>query len=249
MNAAASSGQVVLVMPFYNEAARLDAPRLRALCRGPLILVLVDDGSTDDTYGKLVGCATGTPSVVLKCESNVGKAEAVRRGMLHAIATGPLTVGYADGDLATPTCELLRLASLAQKSSADALLGARVRLASRDIRRRPLRHYLGRFVATYLELRFSLSVYDTQCGAKFFRVAPSLLASLQTPFATRWLFDVELLLRLRREHQRRGTEILVREEPLEVWSDVPGSSIRGPELLRVIDDFKNLECARHAHLL
>jgi dolichyl-phosphate beta-glucosyltransferase len=238
------SGGASVVLPFYNESQRLDHAELTRLGRTPdLRLLLVDDGSADDTADLLAKVAAEVPDAqVLRLEVNAGKAEAVRRGLLHELDRGARTVGYADGDLATPVDELRRLAALAASSSAGAqgVLGARVRLAGRHIVRRGGRHYLGRVIATYIDLRAGLDVYDTQCGAKFFQASPELRAALRKPFMTRWLFDVELLHRLCAAAGCSGRALL-REEPLENWEDVAGSRIRGRELVRVARDFWLLE--------
>lgn len=97
------------------------------------------------------------------------------------------------------------------------------------------RHLTGRVMATYLSLAYRLKIYDTQCGAKFFRVTPELAATLAEPFATRWLFDVELLLRLSALHGL-PVEQLVREEPLERWTHAPESKLGGLEVRRLVVD-------------
>jgi len=87
-----------LVIPAYNEAARLDGAALIALCaaRADLRLVLVDDGSTDGTLAALqaIGAACPTQIAVLSLPANAGKAEAVRRGMLAALAGPAEIVGF-----------------------------------------------------------------------------------------------------------------------------------------------------------
>ena len=237
------TASVALVVPVFNEERRLDLGELHRLATaGEVSVLVVDDGSTDRTV-ELVRPLVASGAVrLLQLPANAGKSEAVRRGMLHESDLGATIVGYADADFATPVDELLRVAALARSlSDCDAVLSSRVRLAGRLVERKVLRHYLGRLIATWIDTRVRLDVYDTQCGAKFFRVTPELLAALRRPFRTRWLFDVELLARLRQAAAGAGRQIRFLEEPLQVWIDVGDSRIRGKELLRVLRDFAELE--------
>jgi dolichyl-phosphate beta-glucosyltransferase len=74
----------------------------------------------------------------------------------------------------------------------------------------------------------SLEVYDTQCGAKLFRVnGRPRRACCEGPFLSRWIFDVEILARYVARYEARGVEIGERvvELPLRVWTDVAGSKV------------------------
>lgn len=232
-----------LVIPYYNEEQRFDGAGVAELCADDLLhLVLVDDGSTDGTLELLRGLSRSYDNVdVLALPSNVGKGEAVRAGMQLALEQGASVAGYADADFATPAAEIRRLARIAlDDPSLSGVLGSRVLLKGRTIDRRPLRHYLGRVVATYLDVRVQLGVYDTQCGMKFFR-AQALRPAVDEPFATRWLFDVELLQRLLVAGASTDTRFTYREEPLERWADVRGSHLQRAEVLRVLRDFARLD--------
>ncbi|MBK5305299.1 MAG: glycosyltransferase [Frankiaceae bacterium] len=231
---------VMLVVPCFNEAARLPAGELAALAANPDVgLVLVDDGSTDGTLDLLNRLAKEVPAVaVVHLATNQGKAEAVRRGLLRALEGRPEVVGFVDADFATPAFEVLRLAAgIRQPGAPDVVIGSRVLLSGRTVVRRPVRHILGRIVATYLSLTYALQIYDTQCGAKLFRADERLRHALDAPFATRWLFDVELLMRVR---DTPGPPAAVREEPLEEWRDIPGSRLAAREVGQVLKDFRAL---------
>ncbi|WP_242360212.1 MULTISPECIES: glycosyltransferase [unclassified Anaeromyxobacter] len=228
---------VALVIPCFNEAVRLQREELLRLARARegLSLVLVDDGSTDGTVAVLDELRRAEPariSVVL-LPRNRGKAEAVREGLRRALAGGAAVVGYADADLSTPVDELVRLVDTARGSRREAVLGSRVRLLGRRIERQPLRHYLGRVFATLASLALGLAVYDTQCGAKLFRATPALAAALEAPFRTRWIFDVELLARLRAGGPGVAPlgEDAFEEVPLLAWRDVGGSKLRPGAML------------------
>ena len=231
----AETGPVAtIVVPCFNEARRLDRDALLALATDPSVrLLFVDDGSTDDTGAVLRELSGESGDVeLLTLAKNEGKAEAVRLGMLDALAGSAPLIGYYDGDLATPPEELLRLvAALAAHPDVECVLGARVAMLGTAIERRPLRHYAGRLFASAASTALGVQVYDTQCGAKVFRSSAALRAAVKEPFRSRWAFDVELLDRLLRGGT--GAPAVRREQllevPLQAWRDVSGSgmSLRG----------------------
>ncbi len=228
---------LLLVVPAYNEERRLDAAAFVAfLAAAPDAgFVFVDDGSTDGTGSLLRDLASTHDRVtVLSLGANGGKAEAVRQGMLAALALEPEFVGYWDADLATPLPASLELRDELRRWPATVLvMGSRVRLMGRLIDRRSGRHYLGRIFATAVSLVLGVAVYDTQCGAKLFRVDPALKECLEEPFGSRWIFDVELLARvLDRLGRDTPADALVREFPLAQWADRTDSRLSLMDFVR-----------------
>jgi len=230
----------ILVIPCYNEATRLQVSKFKAFaCAEPAVQFLfVNDGSTDSTGCVLEGLHQDDPQHFAICHlaANGGKAEAVRQGLLRAFEARPAYVGYWDADLATPLdtlvdfCELLNV-----RPELEMVFGARVQLLGRVIERRAVRHYLGRVFATVASLVLGLRIYDTQCGAKLFRVSPAMQALFQEPFATRWLVDIEILARL--IQARRGTHLpqaedIIYEFPLPQWRDVAGSKVKAWDFVK-----------------
>lgn len=217
-----------VVVPCYNESQRLDAAAFRDLAGLVDAILFVDDGSTDSTselLTSLVAERSGRIDV-LSLPANVGKAEAVRRGLLAAIEAGHDLVGYLDADLATPPSEIVRLVEIARRQPhRTAVLGSRVALLGHAVHRRPARHYLGRLYATAASLALGVAVYDTQCGAKVFRVGVPLQLALADPFHDQWSFDVELLGRLLGHPDHASAEPII-EVPLLEWHDVGGSQVR-----------------------
>lgn len=233
----------LIVVPCYNEAARLNADAFAAFAEAhPEIgFLLVDDGSTDATAEVLRALCARVPErlAMLSLAQNSGKAEAVRQGFLAAMARDPApsTIGFFDADLATPLEALPQfIETLAQRPGIEMVFGSRVNLLGRHVRRKLVRHWIGRIFATFASQMLGVPIYDTQCGAKLFRNGASLASLFSQPFVTRWIFDVEILARLVRE--RRGTdrpqpEDVIVELPLLRWVDVKGSKLRPRDFITV----------------
>jgi len=217
-----SDRSVVIIVPCFNEAARLCAEPVHELVdAADCEILLVNDGSTDGTADLLAQMASAHSRIsVHSLARNSGKAEAVRQGLLAAIASGATHVGFADADFATPPDEVARLVHRCVDDRCRVVIGSRVDLLGHDIHRNNARHYTGRIFATISSVVLGFDVYDTQCGAKVFAVTPLLRAALADRFVGRWSFDVELLGRLARE----GTEGFV-EVPLLRWHEVGGSKL------------------------
>jgi dolichyl-phosphate beta-glucosyltransferase len=236
-----------IVVPCFNEARRLSVDTFRAFATTePRVrFLLVDDGSTDETARVLAGLEGGAPSRfrTIMLPSNRGKAEAVRAGMLSAFDSGSRYAGYWDADLATPLSEIPRfISTLDAHPQRDICLGSRVQLLGRAIQRRASRHYIGRLFATAASRTLSLPVYDTQCGAKLFRVAPSMRALFAQPFLGRWTFDVEIIARLTRQcvtGDRRPCDVMY-ELPLDEWRDVDGSKVRPLDFLKALIELNRI---------
>jgi hypothetical protein len=162
--------------------------------------------------------------LTLRLGANVGKAEAVRRGMELAIRRRATLAGYWDADLATPLEAIPRFREVfAERPELLLVMGSRVDLLGRDIRRSRRRHLLGRIFATAASWVVGLSVYDTQCGAKLFRVTQQTAELFRRPFFTRWVFDVEILKRIVKATSESAAGGTIYEYPLQRWHEVRGS--------------------------
>lgn len=225
---------IVLVVPCYNERNRLNVSQIQEYVSPHIRFCFVDDGSKDGTAEYLQSQFNSPFVTVLKLGRNSGKAEAVRQGMLHVfenkIGEGADWIGFWDADLATPLAEVANMLKYRELfcPNANVMFASRVAKLGSDIKRSYLRHYLGRLFATALDLVLKVQPYDSQCGAKLFQTT-LVTRTFAEPFISRWIFDVEILLRLRNE--------AVVEYPLLSWRDVPGSKVRiGREAFRVLAD-------------
>ncbi|MDR3629689.1 MAG: glycosyltransferase [Desulfocapsaceae bacterium] len=229
---------LTIVVPCYNEANRL-APEVFVdfIRQNPGIdFLFVNDGSTDTTKEVIAAMTRQAESRIglLHIPVNGGKAEAVRRGILQALANpAPEYVGYWDADLATPLAAIHDLLAAAQAAPARQFIcGARVRRMGAFIRRQWLRHYFGRLIATAASTILELPFYDTQCGAKL--IDRDLAARIfMQPFISPWLFDLELIARIIGNLGRRQAYEAIYEVPLAAWTDVGESKVRLSYLPRI----------------
>ncbi|WP_413287799.1 glycosyltransferase [Bdellovibrio sp. HCB337] len=226
---------IVLVVPCYNEEKRLDLEAFEEGAQGEVQILFTDDGSKDNTVAKIQQFIQGKPNLhVHRCPKNGGKAAAVREGMLHVLTHPTLSkatwVGFWDADLATPLWEVPNMIQYAElySNDVDSIWGSRVYRLGSKIVRSPKRHYLGRGFATLISILLRVESYDSQCGAKLFR-AEHVKKAFGEGFLSNWIFDVEIMLRL------KGHNLI--EYPLRQWEDVPGSKVKVyKEILRVFRD-------------
>ncbi len=238
--------RVEIVVPCYNEAHRFDGKRFEEFSRRheQIDFLFVNDGSRDATQEILDRLAADTPDRlrVLKLPQNRGKAEAVRQGFLEALERRPLAIGFWDADLATPLEDILSFRRvLDEQPSASVVIGSRMPLLGRRIERRPARYYAGQVFTVAASLVLGVRFRDTQCGAKLFRVTPTLEQIFAAPFVSRWIFDVEIMARLARGRAgRRSLARLVYEFPLDLWRDVAGSKVLAGDFFKSAIDLARI---------
>lgn len=232
--------RAIVVVPCYNESQRLNPRAIQDFGRRTqnVELLFVNDGSQDQTLELLEHLHGSNPRrfSFLHLARNGGKAEAVRQGVQLAIQSGAQYVGYWDADLATPLSDIESFSSvLDRKPHVELVLGTRIQLLGHRIERKVARHYLGRLFARTASLALGLRVFDTQCGAKLFRVLPHTEHLFATPFRSRWIFDVELLARMqciRRSRRMPSLAEVIYEHPLDSWRDVAGSTLKKGDFVR-----------------
>jgi dolichyl-phosphate beta-glucosyltransferase len=189
-----------IIIPAYNEGQRITAALDKVLAyigkQGwNAEVIIVDDGSRDDTPAIVSGYAQRHPEVrLLQNPGNRGKGYSVRHGMLQA--RGELLL-FSDADLSSPIHEATKLfAALAE--GAEVAIGSRWLRSELQIERQPFyRQLFGRIFNLHLRILLGLRFKDTQCGFKAFtaRAAQTLFPRQKIE---RWGFDPELLFLARK---------------------------------------------------
>jgi len=204
-----------IVVPAYNEEHRI-LPTLERLHRflsaQPLRyeIVVVDDGSTDNTTGVVALAMARIPSLRLERQMpNRGKGAAVRRGMLAA--KGQLRV-MCDADGSMPPEQLPKLLAPIVSCRAEIAIGSRYAEGAKTDARQPWYRVLwSRLANRVIQRSLVPGVRDTQCGFKAFtaEAARDLFARGRIDG---WAFDLEILALAR----RRGYSI---QEVGVEWKD------------------------------
>lgn len=248
MHAPRTRSTTTVVVPCYNEAARLDAAAFQEFIEefDDTSIVFVDDGSSDDTQGVLEELSRIDPTrmFVLSLSVNSGKAEAVRRGVLWSRRLNPDYIGYLDADLATPLSVMTQFKDVLDRCPrVELVLGTRIRLSGRDIDRTWTRRLLSRLFVTVATAAVRVQLHDTQCGAKLFRNNDLLNAIFASPFESRWIFDVEVLARVRAVlplHSDSALRQAIYELPLDQWREQAGSKLKSSDYLRAIAELSSI---------
>ncbi len=184
--------RLTVVVPAYREGDRIADTliRLRAALAeveagGGLELLVVDDGSADDTADR--ARAAGADQVVV-FPANRGKGAAVRAGMLAAEGK---TVAFIDADLAYSPAQLLELLD-AVEAGWDVAVGSRQHTDTTTlVRAGRLRELGGRAVNLLTHLVLLGRHRDTQCGIKAMR-RDAARAIFGRARVDRFAFDVEM---------------------------------------------------------
>lgn len=224
---------MLVIVPFYNEENRISEEEFNTLFSDfrEEKFLLVNDASSDNTFSLLTDFQEQNENVsVLSLSENKGKAEAIRQAVLQTKITEKY-IAYFDADLATPFEELVKIKEFAiQNPTYNFLMGSRIKRMGSHIERYVYRHYLGRVFATIISsVILKIPVYDTQCGAKVIK-SNLALELFNEPFVSKWLFDVELLLRYKKINPK--FQEFIYEFPLNTWIEKGNSRIRFTDFLK-----------------
>ncbi|WP_339628173.1 response regulator [uncultured Maribacter sp.] len=229
---------VGVVIPCYNEEERLLSTEFKDFAHKNLgyHLCFVNDGSTDKTLEVLEKLKKGSESniSIYNCEQNGGKAEAVRQGMLHLAKDEQLDyIGFLDADLSTDFRDFDDLVETLDQSNFKIVSGSRMSRMGANITKESARKIISMTINLIIRTILRMPFNDTQCGAKVMdrSVVPLLF---DKPFITKWLFDVEMFIRMRKHYGKTEAKKIICEQPLKRWIHADGSKLSMKDSVKIV---------------
>ena len=223
-----------IIVPAHNEGARLVdgfarlMPIIEEIGRDRVEVIVVDDGSSDDTGRRAAELLHGLPhTLVIRCETNGGKGAALKIGI--GVAQGAIAV-TCDADMSIHPRQIPQL--LTALENADVAVGSRAR-GGRIRYDSVLRTSAGGVFNSLVRRWTGISVRDTQCGFKGFHLGVARLFAI-FGHINGFAFDAEWLYLANR--------IGVTTAVVDVeWDDVAGSSVSvGRDSWRMLMDIREV---------
>lgn len=229
---------VGVVIPCYNEEDRLSSGEFKNFAHKNLgyHLCFVNDGSTDKTLEVLEELRQGNPEniSIYDCAKNGGKAEAVRQGTLHLVQDKQLDyIGFLDADLSTDFRDFDDLVKTIETSDFKIVSGSRIARMGANITKESARRIISLTINKIIQTILGMPFKDTQCGAKIMdREIATLM--FKDKFITKWLFDVEIFMRMRKHYGKDEAKRLICEQPLKRWIHADGSKLSMKDSVKIV---------------
>lgn len=227
-----------VVIPCYNEEERLLSDEFRQFVARNLgyHLCFVNDGSTDNTLELLQELRKGNEEhiSIYDCETNGGKAEAVRLGMLHLAEQSQFDyIGFLDADLSTDFNDFQDLVHTISHSDYQVVSGSRIARMGANITKESARKVISMCINFIIRKTLGMEFRDTQCGAKIM-TREIVKYTFQRKFLTKWLFDVEIFMRMRHIYGLKKAQSMLCEKPLNRWVHADGSKLSFKDSLKIV---------------
>ncbi len=227
-----------VVIPCYNEEKRLMSEEFQKFVNSNLSyhLCFVNDGSKDNTLEVLYSLKNQNEGriSVYDCAQNGGKAEAVRLGMLHLAKQQQFDyIGFLDADLSTNFEDFDTLVDTIKNSDFKIVSGSRITRMGADIEKESARAIISKTINFIIRKTLGMDFKDTQCGAKIM-TKDVVEDTFQTKFLTKWLFDVEIFMRMRQKYGLEKAKTLLCEKPLNRWVHMDGSKLSFKDSFKIL---------------
>ena len=154
--------------------------------------------------------------------------------MLHLAKDEQLDyIGFLDADLSTDFRDFDDLVETLDQSNFKIVSGSRMSRMGADITKESARKIISMTINLIIRTILRMPFNDTQCGAKVMdrSVVPMLF---NKPFITKWLFDVEMFIRMRKHYGKTEAKKLICEQPLKRWIHADGSKLSMKDSVKIV---------------
>ncbi len=228
--------KLCIVIPAYNEEnyIKKTLPQVIEYCKifqkrysVNTQIVVVDDGSTDETHNVLKTFVNNIN--IVHYEKNMGKGYALRQGVMF---TESDYIYIADADLSTPIEYMEKFYELIQDF--DCIIGSRT-METENVKVSPFRKLFGNLSNIAIRSILDLDFKDTQCGFKMFNNdAKKFFLMCENK---RWGYDFEFLYLLKKNN------LSIKELPVK-WEAVGESKVKPLDYFKT---FKELIDVKRIH--
>lgn len=219
-------------MPAYNEGHHILANLLETVetleaLQQPFEIILVDDGSPDDTYRAAISLLTSHRDRVriVRYAENQGKGNALMCGTRYT--RGSLVL-FLDADMDLHPSQLPVFLETMQRERADVVIGSK-RHRDSKVNYPFMRRVYSAVYYALIRLMFGLPVKDTQTGFKLFR-REVLERVLPRVLVKRFAFDIEVLANA----HRLGYKVV--DAPVNLHFQRPFGRIRRRDIRNIVVD-------------
>lgn len=153
--------KLCVVIPTYNESLTI-ADLIRQLKKQDLDVLVIDDGSTDNT----AGIAERNGATILSNAKNEGKGASLVKGFNYALAHNFDAVITMDGDGQHSAWDIPYFIRLAEYSDSQVFIGNRMA----KVKNMPaLRFLTNKFMSWLISGIIKQNIADTQCGFRLIK--------------------------------------------------------------------------------
>lgn len=176
--------KIFIVIPAYDEATVIQDVIREIQKAGYQNIVIVDDGSQDDTFSKI----QGIPGVVaLRHKINRGKGAATKTGIEAAKMLGAEIIVTLDGDGQHDPQDIQKLIQPLTEKKCEVVLGTRLKNPEGMPFYKKIHNYIANAITWYL---FGLWVTDSQSG---FRAYSQKASEMIDTRYDRYEYDSEVI--------------------------------------------------------
>jgi glycosyltransferase involved in cell wall biosynthesis len=192
------SFKICALVPAYNAAATLEY-LLHSLLPYAIRIVVIDDGSTDET-ARIARGFRDQGVVVLKHKWNRGKGAALQTGYAWALKHDFDLLVTMDSDLQHLPDDLPGMVEILQRNRLDFLIGSRFKQKWRI----PFFRRTGNRFSSWIASNFCRQkIQDSQCGFRLFRL-PACIPVLRAVAYNRFAVETEVILKISLAGLRTG---------------------------------------------